>query len=189
MPTLISGSTGIDKVQDSSITSAKIADGAITNTDINSSAAIAGTKLVMPSGSVLQVISNSSSNYTQSTTANTWIATGHYVDITPSATSSKILATWHGATCYQDSGSSNFYTKYSIFRDSTNLGHASSGFGGIYSHTISFNDKGWNHSMQHLDSPSSTSSLRYRVYFRQNVGHHYHDLDGNSTFTLMEIGG
>ena len=58
MPTEISGSTGIDKVQDSSITSAKIADGAITNTDINSSAAIAGTKLVMPSGSILQIVQN-----------------------------------------------------------------------------------------------------------------------------------
>ena len=39
MPTEISGSTGVDKIQ----------DGTIVNADINSSAAIAGTKLVMPS--------------------------------------------------------------------------------------------------------------------------------------------
>ena len=45
MGTTISGATGIDKVQ----------DGTIVNADINSSAAIAGTKLVMPAGSVLQV--------------------------------------------------------------------------------------------------------------------------------------
>ena len=46
MATLISGSTGVDKIQ----------DGTIVNADINSSAAIAGTKLVMPTGSVLQVV-------------------------------------------------------------------------------------------------------------------------------------
>jgi len=147
------------------------------------------TSASMPTGSVLQVVSNSSQNYTSSSTANTWISTAHYVDITPSATSSKVLVTFNGATCYQDSGSTNFYTEYSIFRDSTNLGHANNGFGGMYSHTISFNDKGWNHSMQKLDSPSSTSSLRYRIYFRQNAGHHYHDLSGHSTLTAMEIKG
>ena len=179
MPTEISGSTGVNKIQDNTI----------VNADINSSAAIASSKLVMPTGSVLQVVSNSSQNYTSSSTANTWIATAHYVDITPSATSSKVLVTFNGATCYQDSGSANFYTEYSIFRDSTNLGHANNGFGGMYSHTISFNDKGWNHSMQKLDSPSSTSSLRYRIYFRQNAGHHYHDLSGHSTLTAMEIAG
>ena len=46
MGTTISGATGIDKVQ----------DGTIVNADINSSAAIAGSKLVMPTGSVLQVV-------------------------------------------------------------------------------------------------------------------------------------
>ena len=46
MATLISGSTGVNK----------ITDGTITNADIASGAAIAGTKLVMPTGSVLQVV-------------------------------------------------------------------------------------------------------------------------------------
>jgi len=182
-----------------SVDSAELIDGAVDDSHMAAMAAskltgalpaISGASLTgITTGKVLQVVSNSSHNYTSSSTADTWIATNHYVDITPSATSSKILATWHGATCYQDSGSTNFYTKYTLFRDSTNLGDASSGFGGIYSHSISFNDKGWNHSMQNLDSPSSTSSLRYRVYFRQNAGHHYHDLDGYSTLTLMEIAG
>ena len=179
MPTEISGSTGVNKIQ----------DGTVVNADINSSAAIAGSKLVMPTGSVLQVVSDTGNYYTSSSTTGSWIATNHYVDITPSATSSKILVTFNGATGYQDTGSANFYTEYSIFRDSTNLGHANNGFGGMYSHTISFNDKGWNHSMQKLDSPSSTSSLRYKIYYRQNAGHHYHDLSGHSTLTAMEIAG
>ena len=41
MPTEISGSTGVNKIQDNTI----------VNADINSSAAIAGSKLVMPAGS------------------------------------------------------------------------------------------------------------------------------------------
>ena len=45
MPTLISGSTGVNKIQ----------DGTIVNADINASAAIAGTKLANP-GKVLQVV-------------------------------------------------------------------------------------------------------------------------------------
>ena len=44
MPTEISGSTGVNKIQ----------DGTVVNADINSSAAIAGSKLVMPTGSVIQ---------------------------------------------------------------------------------------------------------------------------------------
>ena len=46
MPTEISGSTGVNKIQDNTI----------VNADINSSAAIAGSKLVMSAGSVLQVV-------------------------------------------------------------------------------------------------------------------------------------
>ena len=44
MPTEISGSTGVNKIQDNTI----------VNADINTSAAIAGSKLVMPTGSVIQ---------------------------------------------------------------------------------------------------------------------------------------
>jgi len=46
MPTEISGSTGVNKIQ----------DGTVVNADINSSAAIDGSKLVMPSGSILQIV-------------------------------------------------------------------------------------------------------------------------------------
>ena len=51
MPTEISGSTGVNKIQDNTI----------VNADINSSAAIAGSKLVLPTGSVMKL--NSYSNW------------------------------------------------------------------------------------------------------------------------------
>ena len=57
MPTLISGSTGVNKIQ----------DGTITNADINASAAIAGTKLVMPVGTIVQRVSTQGETYSGTT--------------------------------------------------------------------------------------------------------------------------
>ena len=62
MATLISGSTGVDKIQ----------DGTIVNADIASGAAIAGTKLVMPTGSVLQVVSIQEGDVNHFTTSSTY---------------------------------------------------------------------------------------------------------------------
>ena len=58
MPTEISGSTGVNKIQDNTI----------VNADINSSAAIAGSKISGSFGKVLQVVQ---------TTSNTGV-TGSY---------------------------------------------------------------------------------------------------------------
>ena len=61
MATLISGSTGVNK----------ITDGTILNADIASGAAIAGTKLVMPTGSVLQVKQTAGTTTISTTTSKT----------------------------------------------------------------------------------------------------------------------
>ena len=94
MPTEISGSTGVNKIQDNTI----------VNADINSSAAIAGSKLVMPTGSVLQVVQGSYVASNQlSTTATTQTATGYSVSITPTTSGNKILAMCLGKTYHGDS--------------------------------------------------------------------------------------
>ena len=82
MPTEISGSTGVNKIQDNTI----------VNADINSSAAIAGSKLVMPTGSILQVVQT---EYTTNAafSSTTLVAHGASATITPTSTSSKILIT------------------------------------------------------------------------------------------------
>jgi len=82
MPTLISGSTGVNKIQ----------DGTIVNADINASAAIAGTKLVMPSGSVLQVQSVVVTTVASSTVTDCSTIGGDVglnVSITPLSSTSK----------------------------------------------------------------------------------------------------
>ena len=134
MGTTISGATGIDKVQ----------DGTIVNADINSSAAIAGSKLVMPTGSVLQVKDSVFATNT-STTSTSFTNTGHYVNITPASTSSKFLIQLAGGGNGNHAAGSWAMTTF--YRDSTELSGTSIGLqtlvGGAYiygSHSISWMD-------------------------------------------------
>ena len=142
----------------------------------------------MPAGSVLQVVS-STANRAAATTSTSYAATGVTASITPSSTSSKILATYHSGLCYQDHAV-GWYGHFSIFRGSTNLG-AGDGLSGMYIHTQSANDLGFNVSCEVLDSPSSTSSVTYTVqwYTNNTSARMVHDLSGRSTITLMEIAG
>ena len=185
MPTEISGSTGVNKVQDSSITSAKIADGAITNTDINSSAAIAGSKLVMPSGSVLQVKSASLGGTGLETTSSTF-ADMCTVTITPTSSSNKVLILASNAQTYAISnapqGEVSVYSDLSsayIGNCSTYQGQQNTGYVG-----------GGTISIEQALSSWSSGSITYRLKgrSRNNV---YIQLAayGLATLTVMEIAG
>ena len=148
------------------------------------------TSVQMPTGSVLQVVSVTA-NRAAATTSTSFASTGVTANITPSSTSSKILATYHSGLLYQDYGVS-WYGHFTIFRGSTNLGNSTGGLTGMYIHTQSgIDDLGFNASCQVLDSPSSTSALTYTVQWRTNntSARMVHDLDGQSTITLMEIAG
>ena len=178
MPTEISGSTGVNKIQ----------DGTVVNADINSSAAIAGSKLVMPTGSVLQVVTSFAQAYL-STSSTSFVDTGTETTITPSSTSSKILCLYHTGIGYQTTADVNFYVNYTLLRGSTNLGHSTEGISGTYLHSGSFNDYGWNVSFNYLDSPSTTSAITYKTQIRTTAGTVYNDLEGRSSLVLMEIAG
>ncbi len=102
---------------------------------------------------VLQVVTaTSTTTVTNSTVA--FVSNGLTVNITPSATSSKIfiICTTNG----QNNGGANTGT-FSIFRGSTNLGIASYGMGEL---NPSVNAPV---TLHYLDSPSSTSSLTYTM--------------------------
>jgi hypothetical protein len=175
MPTEISGSTGVNKIQDNTI----------VNADINSSAAIAGSKISGGVGKVLQVVNAVQATEVTSNSAS-YSDTGLTASITPSATSSKVLVI-----------SSNDCTKLSAdtsvaircYRDSTEIG------GTIIGRKIAdTDDSGKSQSVFSftiLDSPSSTSALTFKTQFcnasangtvRINAG------SGSSTMCLMEIG-
>ena len=180
MPTEISGSTGVNKIQ----------DGTVVNADINSSAAIAGSKLVMPTGSVLQVVRQAASIVETSSTS--------YVDlysatITPSSTSSKIfiMVTNH---IYVTSYTSNNWrgAQVQVLRGTSNI-HDGGNYGEA-SHLASSTDSYMTYSSFHLlDSPSTTSATTYYVKGKSKVSDsisfNNSGYAGTGGITLMEIAG
>jgi len=167
MPTEISGSTGVNKIQDDTVVAADIASS-------------------VPLGKVLQVVSVADGTKVTSTSGQ-WVAhSGLVASITPSSTSSKIFIS---ASCAfaSPAGTNNF--NIGLFRGSTNLGHSTAGFG------LMFDGSSYYHghtTPQFLDSPNTTSSTTYQVYFRSGSGGDggiiNHD-NAIGTITLMEIAG
>ena len=176
----------------SAVTSTKIADGTITNADINASAAIAQSKTAvltssdMPVGSVLQVVTGATTTGVSNST-NTYVDTGITATITPKFTSSKILViigiaglstsnqnlmnrialqTLRGSTVI-DTSLANLWTQTTMYLRST----------AVKSLT---------------DSPNTTSAVTYKMKFmnEQNVALVKIQTDGNSgvsTISLFEI--
>lgn len=156
----------------------------------------------IPTGSVLQVVSTNKTD-TFSTTSTSFVdVTGLSVQITPSATSSKILIT--GALI----GSATYHFFFArLMRDSTqvlvpdstgnrstaNFGFATQVASNYMPHTIPIHA---------LDSPSSTSALTYKIQIEAPSGTSYvnrtgrdtdntagYDMRGVSTITAIEIAG
>ena len=183
MPTEISGSTGVNKIQDNTI----------VNADINSSAAIAGSKLVMPAGSVIQVVTT---QYTTSTawSSTTLIAHGASATITPSSTSSKILITVNvhhesAATGGQDAGFGFAYK-----RGSTNIWETAQPYSYYFypgANPERHEERGWIPLPQYLDSPNTTSATTYALWARKYsaAGTLFQSSGHPTTITLMEIAG
>jgi len=138
-------------------------------------------------GMVIQV--KTATDSTERTTNSASFGTGGNtlaVSITPKSTLSKILVTC-SLSYGTPSGTVSLYL--TLFRDSTNLGDATKGFGNLfdgssyhYGHT----------SLQILDAPSTTSTIIYQPYFRIGSGSNDGRINNTgsfSTITAMEIGG
>ena len=151
MPTEISGSTGVNKIQ----------DGTVVNADINNSAAIAGSKLVMPAGSIVQVKTDQVLSSTTISNSNTWTGIGLSVDITPKSASNHMIILCSCAT-YCDSNDQT--SGLTVFRDSTNLGYSVTGISPFY-----MNWGGGTEDLQvtspivYYDELSTTSEVTYEV--------------------------
>jgi hypothetical protein len=175
-------------ISGSGITSANIADGTIVNADINSSAAIAGTKVSGSFGKVLQVLEvNTGSELMVSSTYN---STGGYVTITPSATTSKILVIANSPRVYNN-GTER--VEAAIYRGT---GGEGSGSAINQARIANGGGSGASHStgtIMWLDEPASTSALTYTVMHRnQNNSTLVGWCDGGGGFLpslmVMEIG-
>ena len=121
-----------------------------------------GKSLLKTTGSILQVV-NATSSSTNTTTSTSFQASSLAVSITPNSTSSKILIISHFSANQETQASSGDGGYFSIFRSGTNLGDAS--YGMIF---VSTNSPPiyTGASLTWLDSPSTTSSVEYKLYFR-----------------------
>ena len=133
-------------------------------------------------GKILQVV-GATETASRTITSTSFInsSNGITVNITPSATSSKIFVIVSLSTFFGESGQNLFCT---IYRDSTNLGGSSGliingGFNETIPATMSF-----------LDSPSSTSELTYQLYAKVSGGSSskYGDSNSPSVITAFEVG-
>lgn len=175
----------IATVSDDTITTAKLATDAVTTaklaTDAVTSAKLAAgavTSADLPAGSVLQVVSQSSSGNTGTTTnTSSYVASSETLSITPTSASSKVMVFISGIA--QNGTSSGGVLLY-VYKDGSQLYD-----GGL----VNFSTTGGNHinsfCVQYLDSPATTSSVTYTLYFRvYSTGTAY--LYDTQT-TLMEI--
>ena len=147
-----------------SVTSATLADGAAT-----------GTKLALPSGSVIQVVQRYDSSFTRNANStSTYAATAHFVEITPTAAGSKILVNISGA-CNNNGAGNTIYMD--IYRSINGGSYASISPNGSSVPTAGFTlnkgDQSRNEipmNIQYLDTPSYSlgNAIIYKLYIRNN---------------------
>jgi len=168
-------------------------------TRINNQALTNVTSAGLPSGSVLQVQSATLTNATTMSTSSYADVTGMSVSITPSSTSSKILV----LVDVHINPANSMGVVWKVVRDTTDLAvsntTAASSTGGAYSESGANAGNTWNgNSISHLDSPSTTSAITYKVQahgtsttsFGINRRSNYSgDYGGASSITVMEIAG
>ena len=160
---------------------------AIIKPNNNTISAITALPAAIPTGKVLQVVTFNSDTK-ESTTNTSFTGSLKRLSITPSATSSKILIVYSGTARHNNNSS---HCTFTLYREttSTNLGDATDGMNQIY------NAGGLGYaqlSMNYLDSPSTSSSVEYRVYFKSQAGGTTAEIgggDARSVLTLMEIAG
>lgn len=156
-------------------------DASIT-TDELANASVTAVKLAAGvGGKVLQVVQNTYSVETTSTSSS-FVSTGLSASITPSSSSSKVLVM--AAT----SGRSGYTNIMTIFRGTvsgTNLGNGNSGMVLLYTG----GEIRGQVALQYLDSPATTSSQTYTLGMRSSngTGIYAQENNGQAVMILMEI--
>jgi len=130
-------------------------------------------------GKILQVVSQNYQSET-STNSSSFSDTGLTLDITPSATSSKVLVMVGLGMGYTSNGTEGIFK---LLRDSTDLS--------TFIINLGLDASGGGSGFNYLDSPSTTSQKTYKVQFKRNSGSgNVYVCVNNSgaTITAMEIG-
>ncbi len=174
-------------LQGSTSGSVTLQEPAIAGTTVLDLPAVSGTILTTTSpkaGNVIQVVNASLQVGQNSTTSTSFVSSPLTASITPTSSSSKIFIVVNSVGLIS---STSYVAAYTIYRNSTNLG-SSVGL------TFIGVAQSMNLSMSYLDSPATTSSTAYTVYFRSNnasgtayLGDTLGGVSPFSNITLMEI--
>ena len=160
-------------IQDGQITTAKVADDAITGAKIENNPTIAGTLdasagLTTPSGHVVQVVSADKLDAQSISTGSVQFVdiSGLSLSITPKFSTSKILINVSVFISYQYDGFLR------LLRGSTRIPNNTEGSSEV-NRGFSFlrqgsSGEGYMYSFTHLDSPATTSATTYKVQGRNN---------------------
>jgi hypothetical protein len=160
--------------------------------DLSQTFDFTGTVSGAGGGKVLQAVHSKAYTGQSSLTTGVVEYTGGNISITPAATSSKILVMINGTMMVGRNGQSQTHGngRAELYRDSTDLDiqcEVGQNYGSISNgnqwadHGITFNVTG-------LDSPNTTSSVTYKLYFK-GAGNlqGYVPMGGKVTFTAIEI--
>jgi hypothetical protein len=118
-------------------------------------------KANLPTGSVLQVVQGTTSTTTSTSTA-TWVTTNLTVSITPTSSSSKILVIVSAALRKGSSAGSG--PSLAIYRNTSSA--IVQMFNNFYNLTGA--EVSGMATLSYLDSPATTSSTSYSLYFRSS---------------------
>lgn len=122
------------------------------------------TRSQLPTGSVLQVVSATTTSST-STTSTSFVTTSFSVSITPTTSTNKIILIMAGGN-FDNNSTSNNGVLITFYRNSTNIGSTN----GIYllrGATTRILTSG---SLLAYDSPATTSSTTYTLYIASEGG-------------------
>ena len=191
LPSTVVTTTGTQTLTNKSIVASQLT-GTVATSNLGTGTADATTFLrgdqtyaEAGGGKLLQVISTTITSVQTTTSTSFTDVPGLTLSITPSSSSNKVLIIFSGASVGNDSTA--YDTKFTIVRDSTNLGSSTNGFGVIRATG--------NHyffaSANYLDSPSTTSATTYKIQFVADPGSiaTIGKNDAHSTITAMEIAG
>ena len=152
----------LSKIDVANFLDGTIPQGNVANATLNAVTALPGA---IATGKVLQIVT-ATDGTNRSTTSQTFGLNSSTLtlNITPSATSSKILITCSAMLYIAASAA-----RLTIFRDSTNLASAIASEDSFV--TTDGDNKYFSVSGMHLlDSPLSTSAVNYQIRFRNNQG-------------------
>ena len=176
MAIIIDGDLGIDKIK----------DGVVTSDDLASTLDLSSKTVTLPNGvggKVLQVVHNSSSG--GSTSSTSFVDMGLSATITPSSTSNKVLVMANGII----RTAAVLRAGFSIVRGATDIQSATEYV--ITPSTLQNNS--WY--ITQLDSPSTTSATTYKIQFSCKTGGTIYTNDASTVvgninhIVLMEIAG